>query len=309
MNINDFQNLDRETQLTEAGRIAGVEPSVFDGIWRTESGRGAAMLSPAGAEGHFGLMPKTRATMEQRFGAPIDPYNFGQSLFTAAHLMRENLGRFRNLPDALRAYNGGWDPKRWANPETATYAGKVLGTDEEEGAADLNGSTALALADVHVGVRRDAAEVPLGGEVGGDHPHGLRDHRQADRPGRPQPGAQFVPERDEREDRHGDRLEHGRQSGGEIADDRAAPGGLAQYGGLGLHPAGAVQHEVGEEGVEVGEVPVQDALGAARLRGDRPARESARPVPQQDALGGVEQLLTHVAHGDPGRHRAFRLSR
>ncbi|WP_261566223.1 hypothetical protein [Frankia gtarii] len=42
-------------------------------------------------------------------------------------------------------------------------------------------------------------------------------------------------------------------------------------------------------------MPVQDALGAARLGGDRPAGQSVRTVAQQDALGGIEKLLAHVA--------------
>lgn len=148
MDIKEFQTLDREKQLAEAGRIAGVDPSVFDGIWRTESGRGASMLSPAGAEGHFGLMPKTRKTLEARFGTGIDPHDFGQSLYASAHLVKENMARFGNLPDALRAYNGGWDPSAWTNPETAAYAGKVLGTDLDE--ADVGPSTAAAMAHAPV---------------------------------------------------------------------------------------------------------------------------------------------------------------
>ena len=67
-------------------------------------------------------------------------------------------------------------------------------------------------------------------------------------------------------------------------------GGLAQRARLRLELRGAVEHEIGEEGVEVGEVPVQDALGAARLVGDRPAGQAAWPVPQQHAFGSVEQL-------------------
>ena len=129
MNIGEFTALDREAQFAEAGRIAGIAPSVFDGIWRTESGRGANMNSRSGAEGHFQIMPKTRATMEGRFGTTIDPYDFGQALYTSAHLMKENMGRFKNLPDALRAYNGGWNKATWANAETSAYAGKVLGDD------------------------------------------------------------------------------------------------------------------------------------------------------------------------------------
>ena len=65
---------------------------------------------------------------------------------------------------------------------------------------------------------------------------------------------------------------------------------------------GPVEHEVGEEGVEVGEVPVQDAFGAARLVGDGPAGQPVRPVPQQHAFGGVEQLLPRVAKMHSSRH-------
>lgn len=144
MNINDFQNLSREEQFKVAGSIAGIEPSVFDGMWRTESGRGANMLSAAGAEGHFQIMPKARKTMEGRFGAAIDPYNFGDSLFTAAHLMKENMGRFKNVPDALRAYNGGWDKATWGNAETAAYAGRVLGSDDAPSATHTADTQAFA---------------------------------------------------------------------------------------------------------------------------------------------------------------------
>jgi len=148
MNIGEFSALSREEQLAEAGRIAnGTDPSVFVGMHRVESAGGTQMLSPAGAEGHFGLMPKTRAVWEKRFGAKVDPMDYGQSLFTAAHTLKENLGRFKNLPDALRAYNGGWDPATWGNKETAAYAGLVLGTDVAP-VSEANASTAAALPSV-----------------------------------------------------------------------------------------------------------------------------------------------------------------
>lgn len=155
MNIGEFTALDREAQFAEAGRIAGVPPSVFDGMWRTESGRGTNMLSSAGAEGHFQIMPKTRATMEQRFGTTVDPYNFGQSLYTAAHLMKENMGRFKNVPDALRAYNGGWDAARWGNPETAAYAGKVL----EDSSYDASTASVAAVPGAAVSAGRVTSPV------------------------------------------------------------------------------------------------------------------------------------------------------
>ena len=104
-------------------------------------------------------------------------------------------------------------------------------------------------------------------QVGGDHGRGLGQDRDAgSRPGLAQPGAQLVPEGDETDDRHGDRVEQVGQRPGQVAGDGAGAGGVAQGGGLAVEPGDAVQHELGEEGVEVGEVPVQDALGAARLR-------------------------------------------
>ena len=155
MNISEFTALDRQAQLEEAGRIAGVEPKVFDGIWRTESSRGQNMLSPAGAEGHFGLMPETRATMERRFGTTINPHDFGQSLYTSAHLVAENMRAFKNLPDALRAYNGGWDRKRWGNPETSAYAGKVLG----EGGDAIVPTASSPLPEVSALAQKSASEL------------------------------------------------------------------------------------------------------------------------------------------------------
>ena len=81
------------------------------------------------------------------------------------------------------------------------------------------------------------------------------------------------------------------------------PAAVAQDGGLVADPGDAVFDQLGEEGVEIGEVPVQDALGAARLVVTARLVSALRPVPEQDALGGVEQLLARVAEGHPGRHR------
>jgi hypothetical protein len=69
-----------------------------------------------------------------------------------------------------------------------------------------------------------------------------------------------------------------------------------------LQLRGPVEHEVGQEGVEVGEVPMQNALGTARLVGDGPAGESSWPVPQQHAFRGVEQLPPRVTQMHPSWH-------
>jgi hypothetical protein len=62
----------------------------------------------------------------------------------------------------------------------------------------------------------------------------------ARQPGLPQPGAQIIPEGDEGDDGHGDRYEHTCQRLGEIADDGAGPGRVAQRGGLDANPGDAV---------------------------------------------------------------------
>lgn len=80
------------------------------------------------------------------------------------------------------------------------------------------------------------------------------------------------------------------------------PHGLTQRTRLPLKLRGPVEHEVGEEGVEVTEVPVQNPFGAARLVGDGPAGQPVRAVPQKHAFGSAEQLLPRVAKVHPGRH-------
>lgn len=129
LNLRSFAGKSTAEKLEIAGRWAGVDGRTMDGIWRTESTRGQNMVSPAGARGHFGLMPNTNRTWSERLGINIDPDNFDQALLAGAYTLRENLQRFGNLPDALRAYNGGWRRENWNNPETQAYVGKVLGGD------------------------------------------------------------------------------------------------------------------------------------------------------------------------------------
>lgn len=125
--IDDLRGLSRPDQLKAAAKYAGVDPKVMEGIWRTESSYGKKMLSPAGAQGHFGLMPKTRETWETRLGTTIDPNDFTQSLVVAAYQMKENVTATGNVGDALRMYNAGTNRSKWGNPETMAYAAKVLG--------------------------------------------------------------------------------------------------------------------------------------------------------------------------------------
>ena len=137
----DFTGMSVEQKFEAAGKYAGVPAQVFNGMWTVESTRGKNMRSPAGAEGHFGIMPGTRKTWEDRAGQPLDPHDFDQGLMLAAMTMRENIGKFKTIPDALRAYNGGWDRARWGNEETTAYVGKVYS------AGDVQDMGALTIAE------------------------------------------------------------------------------------------------------------------------------------------------------------------
>lgn len=132
MALENLKGLSQDEQFEAAAKFAGVPASVLRGIWRTESAEGKNMLSAAGAEGHFQIMPTTRKTWEDRVGRKLDPYDFADGLTLAALTMRENLQATKgNVPDALRMYNAGPDRSRWNNAETRAYAAKVLGTDAD----------------------------------------------------------------------------------------------------------------------------------------------------------------------------------
>jgi transglycosylase-like protein with SLT domain len=131
MTLDDIKGLSQDEQFQKAAEFAGVPASVFRGMWKTESSEGKAMLSPAGARGHFGIMPATQHTWEKRTGQKLDPNNFVEGLTLAALTLKENMSATKgNIPNALRMYNGGTDRSKWGNAETAAYARKVLGVGD-----------------------------------------------------------------------------------------------------------------------------------------------------------------------------------
>lgn len=151
MALENIKGLSQDQQFEEAAKFAGVPASVLRGMWRVESAEGTNMKSGAGAEGHFQIMPETRATWEKREGRKFDPYDFSDGITLAALTMKENMAAAGgDIGDALRMYNGGWDRKNWNNPETQAYAGKVTGK-----ATDSN--TALNIPVRHTDVDVDAA--------------------------------------------------------------------------------------------------------------------------------------------------------
>lgn len=129
MNIEDLKKMSVQDALQAAAKFTGVDASVLDGVWNAESARGTKMLSPAGARGHFGLMPKTQALFEKKLGVKANPDDFHESLFIAAHHLKEDLSREGgNVVSALRAYNNGpkWREQRDPSGENAAYASRVL---------------------------------------------------------------------------------------------------------------------------------------------------------------------------------------
>lgn len=133
MNIDDLKKLAPADAIKAAAEYAGVPPSILDGIWRVESGRGTNKgPSKAGAVGDFQIMPKTQALIEKKLGQKFDATNFHDSLRMAAEHIRDDFQREGNIPDTLRAYQAGPDRKKWGGPENTAYAAKVMMTDVPE---------------------------------------------------------------------------------------------------------------------------------------------------------------------------------
>lgn len=133
MNYEDFKKLPVDEAIRVAAQYSGFDPVEVDGVWNTESARGQNKgPSKAGAVGDFQIMPNTQASLEKRFGRTFDPTDFHDSLYMGMEVLRENLEKFKDKGDALRAYNSGWDRSKWDNPETQAYVGKVMGKEEQE---------------------------------------------------------------------------------------------------------------------------------------------------------------------------------
>ncbi len=112
-------------KLAEVDKELGLRPGTSAGVFQTESRFNPNAVSSAGARGYAQIMPKTQSVLEQRFGRKFNPANADDSVLMFKETMRENMTRFGNQDDALRAYNGGWDQSKWGNPETSGYVPKV----------------------------------------------------------------------------------------------------------------------------------------------------------------------------------------
>ncbi|MBS1026133.1 lytic transglycosylase domain-containing protein [Gluconobacter cerinus] len=111
---------DLDRVYDDAGKYWNVDPDVLRAVHQVEDPQNDPKIrSRAGAIGHMQFMPDTARRLS------IDPTDPVQSIYGAARLLDENLKHYGNLPDALRAYNGGTNRTKWGNPETMAYPGKV----------------------------------------------------------------------------------------------------------------------------------------------------------------------------------------
>ncbi len=128
----------------------GLPPGLLDSVWAAESARGRAMLSPAGAQGHFGFMPATA----RQYGL-TDPNDLGASASAAARMYSDLLKQTNgDLPQALAAYNWGIGNLQRkgmeaAPAETRNYIRKVtanMGQPQASGSDSPNADAWAALA-------------------------------------------------------------------------------------------------------------------------------------------------------------------
>lgn len=135
MDLNELKGLPPEQAIEKAAAWAGVRPEILDGIWRTETGRGThpTMVGPetkwGTAKGHFQQLDSMVQVWRQRTGKELDPFDFADGLYMAAHQMRENIKRYGNEEQAVMAYHGGTNQKNWGK-NTQDYLRKVTGLQD-----------------------------------------------------------------------------------------------------------------------------------------------------------------------------------
>lgn len=147
----------------------GLPAGLLDKMWAKESGRGKYMLSPAGAQGHFGFMPGTAKEM-----GLADPNDLESSAGAAAgymaRMMKMNGG---DLQKALASYN--WGPGNVKNKgmaklpwETQDYVQSISGqpiTIQQQTTIQITAPDALA-AGQQVAAAQDRVNADLARNVG-----------------------------------------------------------------------------------------------------------------------------------------------
>ena len=110
--------MDYNALFQQSGAQYGVDPDLLRSVAKVESNFNPTATSPVGAKGLMQMMPETAKSLG------IDPNNAAQSIDGGARLLKENLTRYGNIDDAVRAYHGGTNQKNWG-AKTEDYVNKV----------------------------------------------------------------------------------------------------------------------------------------------------------------------------------------
>ena len=113
--------MDYSPLFQQSGTQYGVDPDLLRSVAHVESTFNPNALSPVGAQGLMQFMPDTAKSLG------INPNDPAQAIDGAARLLKENLARYGNIDDAVRAYHGGTNQKNWG-AKTEDYVNKVSST-------------------------------------------------------------------------------------------------------------------------------------------------------------------------------------
>lgn len=92
----------KQAELTYLEGQYGLPSGILNGLYQVESSGGKNLLSPAGAEGPFQLMPTTAA----QYGV-TNPYDFEDSAIGAASFLSDMIKQTGSVTGGLEAYNWG----------------------------------------------------------------------------------------------------------------------------------------------------------------------------------------------------------
>ena len=110
--------MDYSALFQQSGTQYGIDPDLLRSVAKVESNFNPNAISPVGAKGLMQMMPDTAKSLG------INPNDPAQSIDGAARLLKENIDRYGNIDDGVRAYHGGTDKKNWG-PKTENYLDKV----------------------------------------------------------------------------------------------------------------------------------------------------------------------------------------
>jgi soluble lytic murein transglycosylase-like protein len=115
-----------QSAAAETDRIDKLPSGTTMAQFQQESQFDPTAVSGKGAMGLAQVMPDTLASLQKQLGRKLNPFDPHDAVVIQRELMRQNMAKFGNLPDALRAYNKGWDKSKWNNPETQGYAPAIM---------------------------------------------------------------------------------------------------------------------------------------------------------------------------------------